>query len=103
MSLMHQQRTILWSGPDEITVRLFVRWYALRKLSVATEVELVPRLLQEGPYVWTFSNPSDPWGSKSQISMEQLTAMVERAEAAIAAPRKPAGRAMGAVEGVKVA
>lgn len=67
---------------EEITVRLFVRWYALRKLGTAHGVELVRALLQEGLYVWTFESAGDPWGSKTRISMEQLRCLVEFGEIA---------------------
>src|SRR5438874_1920478 len=75
-------------GPEDPTVRLFVRWFKLRKISLATRVEMVPRLLQEGSKLWTFDNPQDPWGSRTLISIDALTALVERAEAALV-PRKP--------------
>lgn len=64
----------------EITVRLFCRWYRLRQLGKEHRIELVPLLLQEGPHVWLFDNPADPWGSRRRLSMEELGCMVEIAE-----------------------
>jgi hypothetical protein len=66
--------------PDMVTVRLYNRWYALRRYGREVGEELVPPILQEGPSLYTFSNPSDPWGSKERLSVETMVEMVEEAE-----------------------
>ena len=68
---------------DILLVRLFVRWYRIRK----ARPELVPALLQDPAHgIFTFSNPMDPWGSKVRLKVCDLEALVNLAEALM---RKP--------------
>lgn len=64
---------------DEITVRLFTRYYRLRK----TRPDLLPSVLQEGSHLWTFTNPANPWGSKERLAFDEFATMVDLAEAAV--------------------
>jgi hypothetical protein len=77
-----------YEDPDMVTVRLFVRWHAMRKL----RPDLVPALLQRPgtPWVWTFTNPMDPWGSRERLGYAELEEIVAAAELAVL-ERKPVG------------
>ena len=68
------------------SVRLYVRWYRLRRIAPGS----VPTLLHDpdGDRLYVFSNPMDPWGSKARITAEHLEHLVSEAEAQL---RKPVG------------
>jgi hypothetical protein len=63
---------------DLLTASLFIRWYKLRKI----RPDLVPPILQRPgvPWVWTFTNPLDPWGSRERLPLSELECMVDQAE-----------------------
>lgn len=68
-------------------VRLFTRWYRVRKI----RADLLPPLLHEpdattGGRVFTFTDPCNPWGSKTRLAIADLERMVCAAEAQL---RKP--------------
>jgi len=55
-------------------VGLLTRWHRLRKLG------LVPPILQDGDQMWTFTNSSDPWGSREVLTPIMLERMVMEAD-----------------------
>jgi hypothetical protein len=64
---------------------LVSQWYRLRRLGLVPpllqECVLMKRgtgLLREQWFFWTFDNPSDPWGSRKQISLDDLLQIVEQ-------------------------
>ena len=69
------------TDPDLLNVRLFVRWYRLRQ----SHPHLVPALLQDPERgIYTFTNPMDPWGSRTRLPFAELERMVTEAELAAA-------------------
>lgn len=77
--------------PEIVNARLYLRWYRIRQV----RKDLVPALIQEGPYVWTFddTNPIDPWGSRVRLPLEELERMVSAAELELRKSAASASRA----------
>ncbi len=67
---------------DRDQIDLISRWYRLRKMGLC-------RPLIHTGQLYTFDNPSDPWGSREFLSWEKLYDMVLEAELNL---KKPIGR-----------
>ncbi len=71
---------------DQQLIDLLRRWLRVR------QAQLVPPLIQNGPKYYLFSDPADPWGSRTRIGFLELLHLVEAAELRM---RKPPAHEAG--------
>src|SRR5258708_6663535 len=62
--------------PDALWLDTITRWYKLRK----THPDSVPYILQDGPYLWLFTDDLHPWDSRVRITVAEIRLLVEEAE-----------------------